>query len=485
MGECLFETNGLDNDNDLRRETRDDAQSAHQKKQHKSLKPTRPHTVDVGGKWFGCKKSRNDRDSTDYERERQPPNRGQQISSTKEATWSTLHEYITKGISRISSALLWEVDGDPAMPQDQGKTETHPIVTREIADPPLLIDEDGEWEEEGCERTLIVPSNVVEQQASQFNSEAEIEEIVTEYIDPPPLINEDDVEGESISPLKVTTHISTQIETGLKTKEGEGAKLRPPIRTSLDSTRWDKLSSNLNPVGRQEVYNENDYTYAERVEAAEARILSALDIQEVESRLNLDGQWHWLDSSYNEEDEDEETITSASDSSMEKFIKDMNEHTERRIRNPKQVILEFESIEASRRKEEELCLPSNYKYRRIETFFAKRNNMKEKKAPTNNVVQLATRLNRKSRNETIVTTKRRRKIIRTHRHKHRWAKRSKNECSKKTREVFKDSIGCRQRSARLICNRSYVVQKIGIAWEMIALLRRCLYPKRDVIRWNL
>lgn len=38
---------------------------------------------------------------------------------------------------------------------------------------------------------------------------------------------------------------------------------------------------------------------------------------------------------------------------------------------------------------------------------------------------------------------------------------------------------------RLICNRLYMVKRIGTAIELVALLRRCLYPKRDVIRWSL
>ena len=42
------------------------------------------------------------------------------------------------------------------------------------------------------------------------------------------------------------------------------------------------------------------------------------------------------------------------------------------------------------------------------------------------------------------------------------------------------------KTLRLICNRLYGVQRIdgvAIAIELAALLRRCSYPKRDVIRW--
>ena len=38
---------------------------------------------------------------------------------------------------------------------------------------------------------------------------------------------------------------------------------------------------------------------------------------------------------------------------------------------------------------------------------------------------------------------------------------------------------------KLICSRLYMVQMICIAIELQALLRRCSYPKRDVIRWNM
>ena len=41
------------------------------------------------------------------------------------------------------------------------------------------------------------------------------------------------------------------------------------------------------------------------------------------------------------------------------------------------------------------------------------------------------------------------------------------------------------KTLRLICNRLYMVKTIGVAIEIQTLLRRCSYPKRDVIRWSL
>lgn len=39
------------------------------------------------------------------------------------------------------------------------------------------------------------------------------------------------------------------------------------------------------------------------------------------------------------------------------------------------------------------------------------------------------------------------------------------------------------KTLRLICNRLYTIDMSGAAKELEALLRRCIYPKRDVIRW--
>eukprot|EP00956_Cyclotella_meneghiniana_P039486 scaffold172629_cov81-Cyclotella_meneghiniana.AAC.1 len=36
----------------------------------------------------------------------------------------------------------------------------------------------------------------------------------------------------------------------------------------------------------------------------------------------------------------------------------------------------------------------------------------------------------------------------------------------------------------LICTRLQMIQRTGTALELTALLRRCSYPKRDVIRWG-
>ena len=47
----------------------------------------------------------------------------------------------------------------------------------------------------------------------------------------------------------------------------------------------------------------------------------------------------------------------------------------------------------------------------------------------------------------------------------------------------KTHLGYRQQFMMLICHRAYMARRIGKAMKMMILLRRCLYPERDVIRW--
>eukprot|EP00956_Cyclotella_meneghiniana_P024199 scaffold48306_cov41-Cyclotella_meneghiniana.AAC.2 len=51
--------------------------------------------------------------------------------------------------------------------------------------------------------------------------------------------------------------------------------------------------------------------------------------------------------------------------------------------------------------------------------------------------------------------------------------------------IFNNRVRDSNTTLRLICNRLYMVKRIGAAIELVALLRRCLYLKWDVIRWSL
>jgi hypothetical protein len=51
--------------------------------------------------------------------------------------------------------------------------------------------------------------------------------------------------------------------------------------------------------------------------------------------------------------------------------------------------------------------------------------------------------------------------------------------------IFNNRVRDSNTTLRLICNRLYMVRRIGAAIELVTLLRRCLYPKREVIRWSL
>eukprot|EP00956_Cyclotella_meneghiniana_P004799 scaffold5919_cov25-Cyclotella_meneghiniana.AAC.1 len=138
---------------------------------------------------------------------------------------------------------------------------------------------------------------------------------------------------------------------------------------------------------------------------------------------------------------------------------------------------------SSRSNEEELRLPPNYKYRSIDTFFVTRIKKKENRPSTNGIVAEAKTIIEISTKATTVMKGTRKKNARTC--GYRWSKRTMKARQMKTKTIFEDSFGYRHPITTLICNRLCMVRKIGYALEMIALLRRCLYPERDVIRWGL
>eukprot|EP00956_Cyclotella_meneghiniana_P006729 scaffold8963_cov63-Cyclotella_meneghiniana.AAC.2 len=97
MDECLFEANGPNNDNDYHCETSNDTSTAHQMGQHHSLKSSRTHKGDVGGKWVREKIVRYEQNIKD--KERQPPIRWPKTP--------LIENEIVKSTSRITSASSW------------------------------------------------------------------------------------------------------------------------------------------------------------------------------------------------------------------------------------------------------------------------------------------------------------------------------------------------------------------------------------------
>ena len=429
MGECLFQANGLNNEENFRCDEIDDTQGTCQLEQHRPQKSIQKYTIDVVGNLNSEKRLRNDRDivvvDAQISRNQLP-----EKPPTEKGRWRWLYESAKIGMTRIAALLNYEEHEvqRTSLMEDQGRNDT-PIVNKECDDPPRLMDED---EERG-----------------------------------------------SISQSKKIAQCSTRIETGVRTKEGEVVKLGPLSRKyHTQIVHRDRSSCNLSSAEAQDTYEDNMYTYAEIVEAVEARILAALDVQEVEARLHLDREWHWLDpsSSPNEQDEAEDSV-----SSMEMLMKEMDEYTEMRIQNSTQVIPETERMEAPSSNEEELRLPPNYKYRSIDTFFVTRIKEKENRPSTNGIVAEPKTIIEMSTKATTVMKGTRKKNVRTC--GYRWSNRTMKTRQMKTKTIFEDSFGYRQLITTLICNRLCMVRKIGYALEMIALLRRCLYPERDVIRW--
>eukprot|EP00956_Cyclotella_meneghiniana_P019495 scaffold33355_cov65-Cyclotella_meneghiniana.AAC.3 len=217
--------NGLNNDEDFRCDEIDDMQGRNHLEQHQSQTSMQKYSINVAGKWNGEKRLRNERDIIAHARTTR--NQLAEKPSTEKGLRKWLYMSIINGMTRIAASLNYqEHEGKrTSLMEDQGRNDT-PIVNQECDDPPRLMDED---EERG-----------------------------------------------SITQSKKSTQCSTRIETGVRTKEGKVVKLGPPSRKyHTQITHRDGSSCNLSSAEAQDMYEENMYTYAEIVEATEARILAA------------------------------------------------------------------------------------------------------------------------------------------------------------------------------------------------------------------
>ena len=100
MGECLFEANGLDNDNRPNGKSDNGTNTGNEIELIHQTKSTGYHKADERGKWIEENISRTDRDTENTDK--QPPNRWAQITSEDEGKWRTvLHSYIRHQVARI------------------------------------------------------------------------------------------------------------------------------------------------------------------------------------------------------------------------------------------------------------------------------------------------------------------------------------------------------------------------------------------------
>ena len=306
---------------------------------------------------------------------RQPPN---QRPKTPQ-----IENEIVKSTSRITSALSW------------GKEEPSCIATREIVEIPPLIDEEGEWDYEECERTR-------------------------NRNDPPSLANKNDSEEPSNdNEQKEGAQDANHIDI-------ERLDLSTDLETLTDITEYFSASSYILDSdfgdGENEIEHENN----------------EIDLSEMEEFLR-----------------NEALIIAMINDEGSQYTDDYSSvHTDN----------EFDSIIEMGNNEETIKTPRKYNYNQIGSYFETNENTNGNRSTSDNNV--------KSRTEMAVRITLPRTEMITH------------FClePEMCREYIQ-GLGYRQIIIS-IWKRLYVLQQSGTALEMLDLLRRCLYPRRDVIRWE-
>ena len=133
-------------------------------------------------------------------------------------------------------------------------------------------------------------------------------------------------------------------------------------------------------------------------------------------------------------------------------------------------------------------LPKYYSYKPIDRFFKVKQRKKEHTVIDYEISKERSKPRQKKERMKITKRGGTRKPPPDHRIDNTSLLGKRHESKKrKKRTVWsknKTHLGYRQQLMMLICNRAHMVKRIGEALKMLVLLRRCLYPKRDVIRWK-
>ena len=282
--------------------------------------------------------------------------------------------------------------------------------------------------------------------------------VKSEIDDPPPLTNEDgDWEDEEfreqsrrIKPPKTLEQQACHENSSISEMEERGGIIATESFPSTYKCKayWD--ISSREPTQRQQIIAENNYIDIKEIEN---RIYAELEGQVVESILNMKDEWPWLDATSPSTYEDD----ASSMETLEESIHDieMNEN-----KTP--------------------LLPKDYKYRPIDSFFKRAEVVSNRRGSIESGNERKTenmskdKLNKIKEKETMATEIAL-VIIRKCKQQLLTAWKWKIECS--IRYGYEHNI------AQLLRKRESKVQRTGNAMEMQVLLRRCSYPKRDVIRW--
>ena len=472
MGERLLEANGLYNDNDLPDEYHHGRSEAELQDGIEPLKSTRADTVEKICKWFGLIPSDNNKDIVTTNHHLR--NRNAVASWTEEDNWGSRNE-LAAGNRKRGKSASWQT---------------------------------SIWEQ-------LAPSSEKQRyESSLINNTRVASEL-------PVLMDEDEVDDYR----SVATHNTSSKELDTKTisttiwftpnKPVEEPMGRSESYDSIQSLGYFTAASSLSTMGceidqnLEYLYDEEDCvtSYSNPTQKIEARMLAAFS--EHERKINRSNEEWWMndDGSCNSadlssintidtyDDWDENEMKLIPQGYKCKTIYELLQHQEElknndilKQSNEKETCEEIESHDEVENElyhertafdnNEWIRTPDQLKPNETETTYYDEVEPIEVKDKTCEVEPIHEKIN----DQTAITIGIRRLISKCNAQQlFPW----KNILKQFNEWVCFDRMGYEHRKVLcLICTRLHMIQRTGNALELTALLRRCSYPKRDVIRWS-
>lgn len=441
MGERLFEANGLNNDHDFLHNTHHGEPRRTQPEVNEPPKSTRDHVAKAICKWFGVNPIQNEKNNK-YTIP-QPPNRRDPGPSKEEERMGTNESHEIDG-SQLCSAFH--------------QTDTRKSITS--------IREPG--------RLSHTPENENMHWAS---------------VEPPNLIDED--EGQNYS-SSILVNESANLIAKWKTPSDELSidGRRDNMLTTSDSSQSLSYFTTASHLTTQS-WTDDNYTFDiemndshqmseyEETNEIEARIMKAME-RELQFEWALPTQ-HVRNNEYDWEEDETTPITPPNGykyKTISRFFKPKDKKDD-----TNETMYETNNSTTNEMKEhtqagEENAVNQNETPDKPDDTTTNNNSemldLDEPNTPTTNE-----RIEKSLQDENIVAIEMVR-LIRA------CGKQLLNPWKTKTEyfDGYINHLGYGHKITRLICIRLYMVQRISVAVELAALLRRCSYPKRDVIRWN-
>eukprot|EP00956_Cyclotella_meneghiniana_P006591 scaffold8716_cov65-Cyclotella_meneghiniana.AAC.5 len=466
MGERFLETNGLNNDDDFPRTIDHGEPRETLTESNEPPRSTRSNPVEAMCKWTGADPSDCAKDMDLINR--QLRNRTAPALSTEERLAGSTNGPTTYGTGQILFAS-WQADDGMATESILQKHRGHESM-KEITSwvdyslPPTLIDEENERTpppmEDDMMSTLTMgwftPPNTEEQRqigrVKSYDSLQSMDYFTARSQHTPDM-------GKSVASSIDTNELGDQAINEMK-----GGWLRKFVLP----TGWMEFFTRHCSERTESHEKANEYEY-ENSQTIEARILEALVLQqECENNTELKW-WNEDESSYQSYEQEQCELQK-----MDEYVQEQGRLLELKLVKSRVANEEKKDMHPNEHKQDEHP-QKDYNCKPINSFFMPKRALEDRDVREKDINVIETN---KNENEKSITAEMLRLIRSVDKHLlTKWKSTTKeyNDCN-----YFRNNI-----IARLICSRWYMSQKIGSAIELSVLLRRCSYPKRDVIRWSL